>query len=552
MSKKIFRNFLVGLSSTLMSTYSFSGQVIAKEYTLTSKDSAALCNSNPTACQASLEASKLSFKIYEEYKGVKRSEEQIKKDIAEQGWNSIQFINAPGNAQAVLAKKELNGINYYAIIFRGTEGNDDLGTDFKIGKTSFLDDGSSQVHEGFLEYTNAIYKDPATEKFLLEAFADPKAEFLSTGHSLGGASAEIFTAMLKKKNVNKKIHTIVFGAPPPGNKIFADKYLKDVIKVKTDYDPITSSTTTGILVLKGLFGMIDWDGYSDDYGTTIKIKEGTNISNAHTAYEDKIKSILDEKITSINADNFNLYNSCITQASASHITSSSCFMRPKDSSTAFASTNIFDKGNSIAKIRTEQEKGIYTNGIIVNAPLDITLTWNYSTQLDLDSHLVTPNESHVYFNNRGSLDMPPNAFLYRDSIPDPSIKLTNGASRIGAEQTRITTFNPGEYRFYVHNFSESLGTVSSKGNNISTSGAKVNIFEGGKPLSNQPNDPKSFDFNNESYQNVGNPYKDGDFSVPINQSGNTWYVFKLNTRTGILTPVNSSGNQTTINVPTVR
>jgi pimeloyl-ACP methyl ester carboxylesterase len=213
-------------------------------------------------------------------------------------------------------------------------------------------------------------------------------------------------------------------------------------------------------------------------------------------------------------------------------------------STSFISHNpIVD----VSKPRPEniQEKNQYTNGTIVKAPLDIGLTWNQSTNLDLDSHTVTPSGDHIYYpdSQRGSLTNSPNTFLYRDSIP--------GTNRVGAEQTRISSFQEGEYRFYVYNFSDQ-GNLFPSG--LPNSAAKVQLFQGGAPLSNIPNDPTVFDLTNPELQKVGQPYPGTNtFNVPTGQSGNIWYVFKLNTRTGILNRVDRIGNiNSSTNVPTFK
>jgi hypothetical protein len=180
----------------------------------------------------------------------------------------------------------------------------------------------------------------------------------------------------------------------------------------------------------------------------------------------------------------------------------------------------------------EQGKNTYTNGTIVKAPLDIGLTWNQSTNLDLDSHTVTPSGDHIYFSQPGSLKNSPNTFLYRDSIP--------GTNRVGAEQTRITTFQEGEYRFYIYNFSDQQNLAPA---GLSNSSAKVELFQGGGLLSDIPNDPNVFNLNDPKLQNVGQPYPGTNtFNVPTGQSGNAWYVFKLNTRTGILNRVDRFSN----------
>jgi hypothetical protein len=228
-------------------------------------------------------------------------------------------------------------------------------------------------------------------------------------------------------------------------------------------------------------------------------------------------------------------NSCITQYNTSHIGSAGCY---------FTNIKVADNPvqNEINKQRPEniQAKNTYTDGTIVKAPIDIGLTWNQSTLLDLDSHTVTPNGDHVFFSSRGSLTENPFTFLYRDSIP------TGGT--LGAEQTRITQFQDGTYRFYIYNYSDrdNIGTTG-----LSNSAAEVKIFQGGDPLTNIPNDPNVFDLSNPNLQRVGQPYPgQNTFNIPNGQQGNTWYVFKLDTRTGILNRVDRfSDIQGSTNVP---
>jgi hypothetical protein len=239
------------------------------------------------------------------------------------------------------------------------------------------------------------------------------------------------------------------------------------------------------------------------------------------------------------------YSSCITQSSASHVGSASCFI----SRNAAQIADYKQRDLETSRFPSLQKRNEYTNGQIVSAPLDIGLTWDQSNKLDLDSHLVTPTNEHVYFSQRGDLNQSPNSFLYRDSIPNGGLK--------GAEQTRISQFQQGEYRFYVYNYSEADGQEAARlagSNGLSNSGATVKLYEGGAPLTNIPNDPAVFDLNNPNVQKVGAPYPgDSTFKVPVNQTGNTWYVFKLNTRTGILYRIDRFGNSPdSSSVPNVR
>jgi hypothetical protein len=72
------------------------------------------------------------------------------------------------------------------------------------------------------------------------------------------------------------------------------------------------------------------------------------------------------------------------------------------------------------------------------------LTWGASPR-DIDSHLRTPDGSHVYFSSKGSLTTGPFASLDVDD--------TTG---FGPEVTTIRRPRVGIYRFYLHNYSQTF------------------------------------------------------------------------------------------------
>jgi hypothetical protein len=273
-------------------------------------------------------------------------------------------------------------------------------------------------------------------------------------------------------------------------------------------------------------------------------------------YIDSASFLIGNYIDATNAPNnnnsapasaFQNHLTATTSGTSSHIGSASYSFRIPNQpiQTESQSRNFASRGTRESIQRANE----YTNGQIVKAPLDIGLTWNQDTKLDLDSHLVTPNGEHIYFSERGKLNEAPNAFLYRDSIPNGGLK--------GAEQTRITQFQDGQYRFYVYNYSDATGEEAARiagPNGLSNSGATVKLYEGGAPLTDVPNNPAVFDLNNPNVQKVGSPYPgNSTFNVPANQPGNAWYVFRLDTRTGILTRVDRLGNAPdSRSVPSVR
>jgi hypothetical protein len=74
----------------------------------------------------------------------------------------------------------------------------------------------------------------------------------------------------------------------------------------------------------------------------------------------------------------------------------------------------------------------------------ITLTWGAAPS-DLDSHLKGPNNTHVNWTSLGSLTAAPFARLDVDDV-----------TSFGPEVVTITRMAPGTYRYFVHNFSETI------------------------------------------------------------------------------------------------
>ncbi len=96
------------------------------------------------------------------------------------------------------------------------------------------------------------------------------------------------------------------------------------------------------------------------------------------------------------------------------------------------------------------------------------LTWG-ELPTDLDSHLKTPeiegNAYHIYYSSQGSADSPPYAILDIDDI-----------TSYGPETITIYELYPGEYHYYIYNYSGSP--------EITTSGAVVQIFDDNGMLHN--------------------------------------------------------------------
>lgn len=138
----------------------------------------------------------------------------------------------------------------------------------------------------------------------------------------------------------------------------------------------------------------------------------------------------------------------------------------------------------------------------------IVLEWG-STPRDLDSHLTGPTSSgstfHIYYGSKS----------YSESSKKIADLDLDDTSSYGPETTTI--YNPikGEYVFYVYNWS---------GNpDIKSSGATVKVFNGN---SNEP-----------AYV----------FSIPLTGAGRYWTVFKYDSKTRRVTPINIVGNSVQAN-----
>jgi Lipase (class 3) len=549
------------------------------------------CQSSRSDCDAIYNSSQLIISTYN------ADNTTAPEQLAKLGWDAnhtrvieSKFFVDPNDpekkkkiaidAQVIISQKEVDGKTIYLFSFRGTETQktlqnplaNDLGTDANGVLTDF---GSGKVHRGFLDYMNSLKADPRIQSILKEITAKPKNssyEIIVTGHSLGGAAAQLFSASLQiSENIQpQKIKNVVFGSPSVGNKDFTNAYLGNTLRVEASLDGIPRSTMVANIVIPSWLKNGD---YNHSYGQVIQIASSQKIREQLNEYEKKIRALeeekkllrfyeikrgfeIDQEIAGLKMKEVSLMvsdahleyperinvvyerqlasllnnMSTITQGGSSHIGSASYYLGRSPNKDEINLENAYrvDQFNS-ARIQSVQEGEQYTtpSGSITNlrAPVDVVLNWNQSVaqgQLDLDSHLTGPtglgdNSSvrfHTYFSSKGSLNTAPYVLLYRDVIP------ANGGS--GNEQTRVQVLQNGVYRFYVHDFTNRNTTGSTA---LSQSGANVTVFNFGRDLPAEG-------------QNLGTPLG-GAINVPINQQGNVWRAFELDSRTGVLKPINA-------------
>lgn len=155
---------------------------------------------------------------------------QMINSLKKHGW-TIKNFEAKGkvgkdwftlDSQYLLGKKTENGKNIYVVAFRGSELNtsDWLGSDFDAKGVKFLNT-STKVHKGFYQYATPAYENQVLKDMAKTVKNDAKAQIIVTGHSLGGAGALIYSAMLVEMGIPKsKINCVTFGQPAVGLRFF--------------------------------------------------------------------------------------------------------------------------------------------------------------------------------------------------------------------------------------------------------------------------------------------------------------------------------------------
>ena len=149
-------------------------------------------------------------------------------------------------------------------------------------------------------------------------------------------------------------------------------------------------------------------------------------------------------------------------------------------------------------------------GIVEPDSIRIVLTWGSEPE-DLDSHLVGPmygsdGRFHIYFEDKTYFDKDNNIFVADLDYDD--------TTSYGPEVTTIHDMYPGEYYFYVHDYTTGESADSTV---MARSGATIKIYKGKSK----------------------NPI--ATYSINSNSSGTIWNVCKLVIKNGNVnvTPINT-------------
>jgi|GEM_PF-1710499 len=136
----------------------------------------------------------------------------IKRQLSERGYASFKWIGSENSdTQVFLTQKD----GYQIICFRGTESLKDVITDLRVNKTVAFG-GIGKVHAGFHNAVDDVYKK-------IDLAINKNRKVIVTGHSLGGALAQLVAHRLVLNNYNVSgIYT--YGSPRVGNSDFKNEY----------------------------------------------------------------------------------------------------------------------------------------------------------------------------------------------------------------------------------------------------------------------------------------------------------------------------------------
>ncbi len=193
--------------------------------------------------------------------------------LSKNGWqiNHYSKNNYSSDVKFLLAEKDFTDQHLYFLAICGTESLQDIKTDLSVKRYLFagttpsefeynmqtniesLDENMPLVHSGFLQYvqdgffTKKSDSDNLTfgEKLLSNLQENKKAKLYITGHSLGGAVAELLAARLIDMGADKnQIRVISFGAPAVGNQVFVNHYESELnlTRITMSGDPVKNLT----------------------------------------------------------------------------------------------------------------------------------------------------------------------------------------------------------------------------------------------------------------------------------------------------------------------
>ena len=146
--------------------------------------------------------------------------------VSAQAYESATFGNAPTDTQVLFIEKP----DYAVLAFRGTSSVRDWMTDVNFDYEHIPNSAHANlaVHDGFYDALDSVFEQCA----LAVSRIGGKPLFI-TGHSLGGALAQLFAFLIARQTNSPIIAGVyTFGSPRVGNKAFAAAY-NNLLKAAT-------------------------------------------------------------------------------------------------------------------------------------------------------------------------------------------------------------------------------------------------------------------------------------------------------------------------------
>ena len=190
-------------------------------------------------------------------------EEGLAARLSHSAYGDVKSFQACYGDDFKVSSLDVNGVRVFVlrdkhreiVVFRGTDNLLNWLTNLKVEAVPFKAVPKAQVHSGFFEIAKTVEKKVKLDKEKLVTV---------TGHSLGGAVALLYGALLHDDGYDVRV--ITFGAPPVGNDAFVEANVAlDHIRFAHIFDPVPRADSKTVATLQALLEKVDVDAveYAD-------------------------------------------------------------------------------------------------------------------------------------------------------------------------------------------------------------------------------------------------------------------------------------------------
>ncbi|MBY0407406.1 MAG: lipase family protein [Rickettsiales bacterium] len=181
-------------------------------------------------------SSDLSALVYEVQKGTDKGREGVAR-LRSQGATVTIIPGADGTGAKAMVVQDAQGV--VTVAFRGTLTREEMRDDLRAGLVDLPAGGAGvRVQAGFKKQLDEFLPQ------VLAAIPADAREVTFTGHSLGGAEANIAAVQYRAEGGSAAVEVVTFGTPRTGNAAFAqavrDVTDGNVVRVVNNRDPVVS------------------------------------------------------------------------------------------------------------------------------------------------------------------------------------------------------------------------------------------------------------------------------------------------------------------------